>query len=139
MNKKKVFVIMCIMCLVMTSIFASDTGLQSTAVNGYTLNLTWIKRVVNLVVGIFAGGYVLVKAGVDIFHAVKNSSEDPNGLKKAIGGLVLNIAILSAFFFVLNYVLSGVMSSNGSGTNLTTDTGASSAFFDALSGAEVVL
>ena len=138
MNKKKVFVIMCIMCLVMTSVFASDTGLTGSA-NGYTLDLTWIKRAVNLVVGFFAGGYVLFKSGVDIFHAVKNSSEDPNGLKKAIGGLVLNIAILSAFFFVLNYVLSGVVSSDGKGTQLATTTEASSAFFDALSGAEVVL
>ena len=127
---------MCLVLVVMAPMFAADTSLQGTAGN-YKMNLTWIKAAVNLIVGIFAGGYVLVKAGLDIFHAVRNSSEDPNGLKKAIGGLVLNIAILGSFFFIINYVLSGVVST--SAAEVSKDTAAQTQFFDALSGAEVVL
>ena len=99
----------------------------------YSLNFDYIYKAVDLIVGIFAGGYVLVKAAVDIFHAVRNSSEDPNGLKKAIGGLVLNIAILSSFYFVLNYVFASLTQAT---VNLSSDS-ATDAFFGALTGALV--
>ena len=67
------------------------------------------------------------------FHAVRNSSEDPNGLKKAIGGLVLNIAILSSFYFILNYVFASLTQAT---VNLSSDS-ATDAFFGALTGALV--
>ena len=99
----------------------------------YSLDLSWIMNAVNLIVGVFAGSYVLLKAAMDIFHAVRNSSEDPNGLKKAIGGLVLNIAILAGFLFVINYVFSGMAKDN---LDISTAT-AQEAFFSALTGALV--
>ena len=90
---------------------------------------------VNLIVGIFAGGYCLLKAALDIFHAVRNSSEDQNGLKRAIGNFVLNAAILGGFMFVINYVFAG-MTSVKDGTDIK-DLTAQQVFFGALSGSLV--
>ena len=99
--KKKVLVLAIVAVAVMAPVFAT-TSVKNGSTS--TLNLAFVKNAVNLIVGIFAGGYCLLKAALDIFHAVRNSSEDQNGLKKAIGGFVLNAAILGGFMFVINYV-----------------------------------
>lgn len=127
LKRKQLFVFILLVAFVVTPMFAKNMTSDS---NGATLDLSFITNAVNLIVGIFAGGYVLIKAALDIFHAVRNSSEDPNGLKKAIGGLVLNIAILAGFMFVLNYVLGNISVSNADGANK-----AQSEFFSTLSGA----
>lgn len=112
----------------------SIQGVSGTKNNAtYSLDLSWIMNAVNLIVGIFAGSYVLLKAAMDVFHAVRNSSEDPNAMKKAIGGLVLNVAILAGFLFVVNYVFSGMAKDNLDISSAT----AQEAFFSALTGSLV--
>ena len=127
--KKKIFTVVLVFLLIAGTLSAKEI---TTGSNETTLNLSFVYKAVNLIVGVFAGGYVLVKAAVDIFHAVRNSSEDPNGLKKAIGGLVLNIAILSSFLFIVNYVF-GSFAKDISMASAT----AQEAFFAALTGVEV--
>ena len=134
--KKKLLVLAIVAVAIMAPAFAQATATGSA----YALDLSFVQNAVNLIVGIFAGGYCLLKASLDIFHAVRNSSEDQNGLKKAIGGFVLNAAILGGFMFVINYVFGKI----GENANLEeqgtgTATGASGDFFNALSGAVVAL
>ena len=130
--KKKVLVLAIVAVAVMAPVFATTSVKNGTT---STLNLAFVKNAVNLIVGIFAGGFCLLKAALDIFHAVRNSSEDQNGLKKAIGGFVLNAAILGGFMFVINYVFGG-MSELKDGADIT-DLSAQQVFFGALSGALV--
>lgn len=134
--KKKLLVLAIVAVAIMAPAFAQATVTGST----YALDLSFVQNAVNLIVGIFAGGYCLLKASLDIFHAVRNSSEDQNGLKKAIGGFVLNAAILGGFMFVINYVFGKIgenasLGEQGEGKA----TGASGDFFNALSGAVVAL
>ena len=134
--KKKLLVLAIVAVAIMAPAFAQATVTGSK----YALDLSFVQNAVNLIVGIFAGGYCLLKASLDIFHAVRNSSEDQNGLKKAIGGFVLNAAILGGFMFVINYVFgkigeNGSLGEQGEGQA----TGASGDFFNALSGAVVAL
>ena len=130
--KKKLLILAIVALAVMAPAFAV-TSVKSGA--NETLNLTFVKNAVNLIVGIFAGGFCLLKAALDIFHAVRNSSEDQNGLKKAIGGFVLNAAILGGFMFVINYVFSS-MSGLKADTDINSTT-ATEGFYGALSGALV--
>jgi hypothetical protein len=127
--KKKVFTVVLVFLLIAGTLSAKEI---TTGSNEATLDLSFVYKAVNLIVGAFAGCYVLIKAAFDIFHAVRNSSEDPNGLKKAIGGLVLNIAILSSFMFIVNYVF-GSFAKDISMESAT----AQEAFFAALTGVEV--
>ena len=134
--KKKLLVLAIVAVAIMAPAFAQATVTGSE----YSLDLSFVQNAVNLIVGIFAGGYCLLKAALDIFHAVRNSSEDQNGLKKAIGGFVLNAAILGGFMFVINYVFGKIgenasLEEQGEGKA----TGASGDFFNALSGAVVAL
>ena len=134
--KKKLLVLAIVAVAIMAPAFAQATVTGSE----YSLDLSFVQNAVNLIVGIFAGGYCLLKASLDIFHAVRNSSEDQNGLKKAIGGFVLNAAILGGFMFVINYVFGKIgenasLEEQGEGKA----TGASGDFFNALSGAVVAL
>ena len=128
---KKLLTLAIVAVVVMAPAFAgvSQTPTGASA----SLSLAFIKNAVNLIVGVFAGGFCLLKAALDIFHAVRNSSEDQNGLKKAIGGFVLNAAILGGFMFVMNYVFDS-MTGKDSGAPAT---GASEDFFIALKGALV--
>ena len=128
--KKKILILAIVAVAVMAPVFATESVKNGTA---STLNLAFVKNAVNLIVGVFAGGFCLLKASLDIFHAVRNSSEDQNGLKKAIGGFVLNAAILGGFMFVMNYVFDS-MTGKDSGAPAT---GASEDFFIALKGALV--
>lgn len=138
MSKKFLFVLL-ILAVMASPLFASSVGTASTSKTtvttvttvgeATTLNLTFVNKAVNLIVGIFAGGYVLVKAAMDIFAAVRHSDQDPNALKKAIGSLVLNIAILASFLFIVNYVFSSMAPATGDAAN----------FFTGLTGAFVSL
>ena len=135
--KKKLLVLAIVAVAIMAPAFAQST----TTAGDYSLDLSFVQNAVNLIVGIFAGGYCLLKASLDIFHAVRNSSEDQNGLKKAIGGFVLNAAILGGFMFVINYVFSK-LGEDGNALEEVGDGTAKSAsgnFFNALSGAVVNL
>ena len=130
--KKRLLILAIIAVAVMAPAFAVSSVKSGTS---ETLNLTFVKNAVNLIVGIFAGGFCLLKAALDIFHAVRNSSEDQNGLKKAIGGFVLNAAILGGFMFVINYVF-GAMGGIANDADINTAT-ATEGFYGALSGALV--
>ena len=130
--KKRLLILAIVAVAVMAPVFATESVKNGATA---TLNLAFVKNAVNLIVGIFAGGFCLIKAALDIFHAVRNSSEDQNGLKKAIGGFVLNAAILGGFMFVINYVFGG-MSELKDGADIT-DLSAQQVFFGALSGALV--
>ena len=130
--KKKVLILAIVAVAVMAPVFATTSVKNGTAA---TLNLAFVKNAVNLIVGIFAGGFCLLKAALDIFHAVRNSSEDQNGLKKAIGGFVLNAAILGGFMFVINYVF-GTMGGVAKDGDIS-KAEATEGFYGALSGALV--
>ena len=130
--KKKLLILAIVALAVMALAFAVSSVKSGSS---ETLNLSFVKNAVNLIVGIFAGGFCLLKAALDIFHAVRNSSEDQNGLKKAIGGFVLNAAILGGFMFVINYVFSS-MSGLKADTDINSTT-ATEGFYGALSGALV--
>ena len=130
--KKKVLILAIVAVAVMAPVFATESVKNGTA---STLNLAFVKNAVNLIVGIFAGGFCLLKAALDIFHAVRNSSEDQNGLKKAIGGFVLNAAILGGFMFVINYVF-GAMGGVAKDADIS-KASATDGFYGALSGALV--
>ena len=130
--KKKVLILAIVAVAVMAPVFATESVKNGTA---STLNLSFVKNAVNLIVGIFAGGFCLLKAALDIFHAVRNSSEDQNGLKKAIGGFVLNAAILGGFMFVINYVF-GAMGGVAKDGDIS-KASATDGFYGALSGALV--
>ena len=134
LKRKQLFVFILLLAIAVTPMFATTMTEKS---GKETLNLSYIKNAVNLIVGIFAGGYVLLKAALDIFHAVRNSSEDPNGLKKAIGGLILNIAILAGFMFVVNYVVGGM--AKGLDGESINNLSAQQAFFMALTGTLVAI
>ena len=131
--KKKLLILAIVAVAVMAPAFAT-TSISATG-GTESLNISFIKNAVNLIVGIFAGGFCLLKASLDIFHAVRNSSEDQNGLKKAIGGFVLNAAILGGFMFVINYVF-GAMGGIANDADINTAT-ATEGFYGALSGALV--
>ena len=135
--KKKLLVLAIVAVAIMAPVFASTT----VKAGNEELDLSFVQNAVNLIVGIFAGGYCLLKASLDIFHAVRNSSEDQNGLKKAIGGFVLNAAILGGFMFVINYVCAKVAgNAGGDEVSIGDDkSNASTAFFGTLSGAVVAL
>ena len=128
---KKLLIFAIVAVAVMAPAFAGVTQTPTGA--SAALNLGFIKNAVNLIVGVFAGGFCLLKAALDIFHAVRNSSEDQNGLKKAIGGFVLNAAILGGFMFVMNYVFGAITGKDSAAPA----TGASEDFFIALKGALV--
>ena len=130
--KKKVLILAIVAVAVMAPVFATESVKNGTA---STLNLAFVKNAVNLIVGVFAGGFCLLKASLDIFHAVRNSSEDQNGLKKAIGGFVLNAAILGGFMFVINYVF-GAMGGVAKDADIS-KASATDGFYGALSGALV--
>ena len=130
--KKKILILAIVAVAVMAPVFATESVKNGTA---STLNLAFVKNAVNLIVGIFAGGFCLLKAALDIFHAVRNSSEDQNGLKKAIGGFVLNAAILGGFMFVINYVF-GAMGGVAKDADIS-KASATDGFYGALSGALV--
>ena len=130
--KKKVLVLAIVAVAVMAPVFATTSVKNGTT---STLNLAFVKNAVNLIVGVFAGGFCLLKAALDIFHAVRNSSEDQNGLKKAIGGFVLNAAILGGFMFVINYVF-GAMGGVAKDGDIS-KAEATEGFYGALSGALV--
>ena len=130
--KKKVLILAIVAVAVMAPVFATESVKNGTA---STLNLAFVKNAVNLIVGVFAGGFCLLKAALDIFHAVRNSSEDQNGLKKAIGGFVLNAAILGGFMFVINYVF-GAMGGVAKDADIS-KASATDGFYGALSGALV--
>ena len=134
--KKKLLVLAIVAVAIMAPAFAQATVTGSE----YALDLSFVQNAVNLIVGIFAGGYCLLKAALDIFHAVRNSSEDQNGLKRAIGNFVLNAAILGGFMFVINYVFGKIGENSSLGEQGEGKaTGASGDFFNALSGAVVAL
>lgn len=128
-RSKKILLIGCVSLVMASQIFATTNVKMG---NESTIDLGFVKQAVNLIVGIFAGGYTLLKAALDIFHAVRNSSEDSNALKKAIGNFVLNAAILGGFMFVINYVFGG-MSDVENGADIT-NFSAQQVFFGALSG-----
>ena len=130
---KKLLTLAIVAVVVMAPAFAgvSQTPTGASA----SLSLAFIKNAVNLIVGVFAGGFCLLKAALDIFHAVRNSSEDQNGLKKAIGGFVLNAAILGGFMFVINYVF-GTMGGVAKDGDIS-KAEATEGFYGALSGALV--
>lgn len=134
--KKKLLTFAIVAVAIMVPVFSATT----VEANGQTLDLTFVQNAVNLIVGIFAGGYCILKAALDIFHAVRNASEDQNAIKKAIGGFVLNAAILGGFMFVINFVF-GRMSTASSGTLTMGENSSdvSSNFFGTLSGALVDL
>lgn len=115
---KKFFIVLLALAVMSSPLFAQ--AVATTDTTSATLNLSFIKTAVNLVVGVFAGGYVLIKAAMDIFGAVRHSDQDPNALKKAIGSLVLHIAVLASFMFVINYVFSGMAPTSGSADNFFT-------------------
>ena len=129
--KKKILVLAIVAVAIMAPVFAAGT----VQTGSEKLSLSFVQNAVNLIVGIFAGGYCLLKAALDIFHAVRNSSEDQNGLKRAIGNFVLNAGILGGFMFVINYVFAG-MTDVKDGTDIK-DLTAQQVFFGALSGALV--
>ena len=133
--KKKILTLAIVALAVMAPAFAGVTQTPTGA--SAALNLGFIKNAVNLIVGVFAGGFCLLKAALDIFHAVRNSSEDQNGLKKAIGGFVLNAAILGGFMFVINYVF-GAMGGVAKDGDIS-KAEATEGFYGALSGALVSL
>ena len=128
---RKMVVFGVVLLAVGSPLFATTT----VKVDDMSINLSFIQNAVNLIVGVFAGGYCLLKAALDIFHAVRNSSEDQNGLKRAIGNFVLNAGILGGFMFVINYVFAG-MTDVKDGTDIK-DLTAQQVFFGALSGALV--
>ena len=130
--KTKLLVLATVAVAVMAPVFATTSVKNGTT---STLNLAFVKNAVNLIVGVFAGGFCLLKAALDIFHAVRNSSEDQNGLKKAIGGFVLNAAILGGFMFVINYVF-GAMGGVAKDGDIS-KAEATEGFYGALSGALV--
>ena len=137
---RKMVVFGVVLLAVGSPLFATTT----VKVDDMSINLSFIQNAVNLIVGIFAGGYCLLKAALDIFHAVRNSSEDQNGLKKAIGGFVLNAAILGGFMFVVNFVFGKMSTAEGGKISISADeagskSAASNAFFGTLSGALVSL
>lgn len=127
MSKKFLFVLL-VFAVIASPLFASDVSDSQSG--DYKLDLSFIKKAVNLIVGVFAGGFVLVKAAMDIFGAVRHSDQDPNALKKAIGSLLLNVAILASFLFIVNYVFSGMVQSGSSSADN---------FFTGLTGAFVSL
>ena len=138
--KKKILVLAIVAVAIMAPAFAAGT----IETGSEKLSLSFVQNAVNLIVGIFAGGYCLLKAALDIFHAVRNSSEDQNGLKKAIGGFVLNAAILGGFMFVVNFVFGKMSTAEGGKISISADeagssSAASNAFFGTLSGALVSL
>ena len=138
--KKKILVLAIVAVAIMAPAFAAGT----IETGSEKLSLSFVQNAVNLIVGIFAGGYCLLKAALDIFHAVRNSSEDQNGLKKAIGGFVLNAAILGGFMFVVNFVFGQMSSAKDGKITISQDdagssSAASNAFFGTLSGALVSL
>ena len=138
--KKKILVLAIVAVAIMAPAFAAGT----IETGSEKLSLSFVQNAVNLIVGIFAGGYCLLKAALDIFHAVRNSSEDQNGLKKAIGGFVLNAAILGGFMFVVNFVFGKMSNAEGGKISISQDeagstSAASNAFFGTLSGALVSL
>ena len=111
--KKRLLILAIVAVAVTAPVFALTTVTPEGASSG--MNIEFIQKAVNLVVGIFAGGFCLLKAALDIFHAVRNSSEDQNGLKKAIGGFVLNVAILGGFMFVINYIFASMIPQTATG------------------------
>lgn len=127
--------VMVMLGLVFIAAGAPAFATTSVKVEGASIDLSFVQNAVNLIVGVFAGGYCLLKAALDIFHAVRNSAEDQNALKRAIGNFVMNAAILGGFMFVINYVFAG-MSSVKDGDNIK-DMTAQEVFFGALSGALV--
>ena len=138
--KKKILVLAIVAVAIMAPAFAAGT----IETGSEKLSLSFVQNAVNLIVGIFAGGYCLLKAALDIFHAVMNSSEDQNGLKKAIGGFVRDAAILGGFMFVVNFVFGKMSTAEGGKISISADeagskSAASNAFFGTLSGALVSL
>lgn len=130
---KKKFGIILTLILLTLPVFATTTVKS----NDVTIDLSFIQNAVNLIVGVFAGGYCVLKAALDVFHAVRNASEDQNAMKRAIGSFILNVAILGGFMFVINFVF-GSMSSVNNGDDIK-DMTAQQVFFGALSGALVNL
>lgn len=135
-NKKKIFVFVLMIALCASPMFAGKiTATKGVGGTDATLDLTFIVNAVNLIVGIVAGGYVLLKAALDMFHAVRNSDQDPNGIKKVIASLALNVIFLGGFLFLVNTIFKGYI---GTDTQAATATGNAS-FFSGLAGALVNL
>ena len=100
--------------LALAAVSLSAKTLSATA-GDYTLDLSWLKTGVNLFVGLLGGATVLFKTGLDLYHAVRNLSDDPNGIKKVIGRFIISAIALGGFMFAVNFVFG----SAGSAANLS--------------------
>ena len=135
MRKFKNIIMVTLLLFMTFPVFAITTLSSGEGNLGTILDLGYIQKMVNLIIGIFAGGFLLIKLALDIFHAVRNSSEDPSAIQRAIGNFAVNVVMIGSFVFVINYVLAG-MSSVEEGADMG-ELEAKELFFAVLSGALV--
>lgn len=128
MSKKRFFVIAMLLVAMVAPIFAATGGdVQTDTAENFLTGI--FGRVLMFTVGILGGGFLLVKGGIDIFHAIRTQSDDPNAMRKAVIQLVFGIIFLGGYLLVAQYVIpSGSNSaSTTTGTFLNTVNGVAAA------------
>lgn len=106
MNNKKRFLLVSFLVLAaMVPVFAAEAGWEDLQLSG-TLDLSFIAAAIKLIVGVFGGGFCLIKFALDLFEAIKDAGQNSQGIKRAIVQLLVHAAILITFFFIIGFVFN---------------------------------
>lgn len=116
MSKKRFFVIAILLIAMVTPVFAANAD-KITGDKAEDFLTGVFGRVLMFTVGILGGGFLLVKGGIDIFHAIRTQSDDPNAMRKAVIQLVFGIIFLGGYLLVARFVIPD--GSTGAGTTGT--------------------
>ncbi len=130
MSKKRFFVIAILLVAMVAPIFAATGGdIKTDTAENFLTGI--FGRVLMFTVGILGGGFLLVKGGIDIFHAIRTQSDDPNAMRKAVIQLVFGIIFLGGYLLVAQYVIPENTSATGTtGTFLSTVNGVAGALIN---------
>ena len=120
MSKKRFFVIAMLLVAMVTPLFAAATGTTGAGStdDGMDFIQTVFGKVLVFVIGILGGGFLLVKGGIDVFHAVRTQSDDPNAMRKAVIQLIFGVIFLGGYLLIATYVLPSSVGSGDSASNV---------------------
>lgn len=126
--KKKSLIVLCMLILVGSQVFATTTvdGITSTT------GVNPIQRIMILCTGIVPGVIISCKFILDIVSAAIHKEQDPTKLQKAIINLVITVGVIVLYTVLVTYIFGS--SSSGSGTG---DYGGASTFIQGLTGSLV--
>lgn len=151
MSKFKFFVVLIIMVVIASPLFAAVTGKDFNVANNGTatqeeatkeaattnvIPVSIIARGIMIVLAI-GGAILLFKGSWELVHALTHQADDPRGVTKAVVNMVLGLVILLGFFGLMFYVFPSANSGGAAG--LTTAGNSYNSVLSGVTGALVEL